>query len=346
MRQIVALGVLLAIGACGGSAPPAASVSQSASAPRTSFPASSTRVNAPTLPLTTVAFSCRLPAYRNDGPVAVDSFIDFPSHTVTASSGHGTFYDAAVARWLPIFQNQLSPDGLRYAYTEGWAVSPSSPTRVHIVNAATDADVRVVSMPGQLPYFVLDWTNGGIDLGIGYEGRGPGVWRLDPNSGTVTKVSEDLYPPGAQWIGVVDPSDTEPYRSAMSGMPEANRIDRRDSTGRATTWFYRPGHALFWVAFAGDFSLLVQSGWSNPTDPSIGGTEYWLVTAPNQATELASYTYQQQSQYDTLTNGFFRAVVDDHGIWIGGQSGLYLVSPTGSMLRVYDQSAFPAGPCA
>lgn len=346
MRGIAALVILLAIGACSGAPPPAVSVSQSASTARTSTPTSSTGVNGPVLPLTRVTFSCRLPVYNSTGASAADSFIDFPSRKVTAAAGRGTFYDSTVARWLLVFQNQISPDGRRYAYTEGWGVSSSTPARVHIVDAATDADVRVVPMPDQQPYFVLDYTSAGIDLGIGYEGRGPGVWRMDPASGAVTKVSGDLYPPGEQWIGVVDPRDGQPYRSAMSGTAEANRIDRRSSTGQMTMWFYKPGHAVFWVAFAGDSALLVQSAWTNTADPAIGGTDYWLVTAPNQATELASYTYQQPSSYSDLGTGFFRAIVDERGIWIGGERGLYLVTQSGLLLRLYDAPAYPAGTCS
>jgi hypothetical protein len=291
------------------------------------------------------SLACRLPVYDYVGGATVDSFIDFPSRSVTPSSSHGTFYDPAVSRWLPVSQKQVSPDGLRYASTEGWNVNPPKATRVHVVDAATDGDLRVVSMPDTQPYFVIDFTDVGVYLGIGYEGRGPGIWRLDPNTGAVTKVSDGIYPPDAHWIGVVDPRDPQPYRSPLSGEPVQNRIDHRDSAGQTTPWFYRPGHALWWVAYAGNSALLVQAGSSNPTSASMWSMEYWLVTAPNQARELAAYTSQDSSPYGDLQSGFPSALADKHGIWIGGTQSLHLIARDGSILRAYAGSAYPAGTC-
>ncbi len=349
MRQVLTVAVVVMIGACSAPQP---SGDTAASSPRVAFPvsptsaaASSTRQTGPILPLTTLGFACRLPAYHYEGPSVVDTFIDFPSGSTTAASSHGTFYDAAVSRWLPVFQNQVSPDGLQYAHTEGWTVNQPKATVVHVVDAATDRDIRTVSMPDTQPYFVLDYSSTGVYLGIGYDGRGPGVWKLDPSSGSVTKVSDGLYPPDAQWIAVVDPKDPQPYRSAMTGEAVQNRIDHRDSAGQTTTWFYRPGHALWWVAVADNSALLVQAGWSNPTSASMWGIEYWLVTGPNQARELAAYTSQESSPYVDLQNGFPRALADTHGIWIGGTQSLYLVTQGGSILRVYAGSAYPAGSC-
>jgi hypothetical protein len=294
--------------------------------------------------LTTVDFSCRLPAYRRGGE-ATSWFIDFPALSVSVTSELGTFYDAAVSRWLPAFQNQVSPDGRRYAYTEGWSASPPSAPRVHVVDAGTGADVRVVTMPDAQPYFVIDFTGTGVDLGIGFEGRGPGVWKLDPTTGVVTKVSDGLYPPSTQWLGVVDPSDPQPYRSAMTGMPGENRIDHRDAAGQTTTWFYRPAHVVRWIAFATNSALLVRSDWSDPANASVGGTEFWLVSAPNEAIELATYTFQETSPYLDLSNGFQTAIADSHGIWVGGEQSLYLVTLQGAVLRVYPKSAYPASGC-
>jgi hypothetical protein len=288
--------------------------------------------------------ACRLPVYRYVGGSAAGSFIDFPNGAITDASAHGTFYDAAVARWLPIFKDQVSPDGRRYAYFEGWSVNPPRAIRVHVVDAATGVDIRVVSMPDTQPYFIIDFTNTGIYLGNGFQGRGPGVWRLDPDTGTVMKVSNGLYPPDAQWIGAVDPKDPQPYRSAMTGMAGENRIDHRNAGGQTTTWFYRPGHVLLWIAFAGAPKLLVQASWSDPNNPAIGGVEYWLVTAPDHATELAAYSFQETGPYSGLTD-LPRAVADRHGVWVGGGQALYLFTPAGSILREYPQSVYPAGTC-
>lgn len=326
MRQILALALGVVVTACGAS---------SASAP--SATPATTQDNS--------TLACRMPVYRFVGGSAAGSFIDFPSGAITDASAKGTYYDTVVRRWLPIFRDQVSPDGLRYAFFDGWTVNPPTPTRVHVVNAATGAEMLAVSMPDMQPYFVMGFTNTGIYLGNGFGGRGPGVWRLDPDTGKVTKASDGFYPPDAQWIGVVDPKDPQPYRSAMTGMAGENRIDRRVAGGSATTWFYRPGHVLLWIPFAGAAKLLVQASWSDPANPAIGGVEYWLVTAPNRATEVAAYTYQESSPYSGLTD-LTRAVADKHGVWIGGGQSLYLVTPSGSILREYAQSVYPAGTCS
>ncbi len=357
MRQILALAVTAVISACGGNASPgvashSASASVSPSSPAstaaipspTPTPASPSPSSAPVLPLTSVGFSCRLAAYRRGGE-ATSWFIDFPALSISVTSELGTFYDTAVSRWLPVFQNQVSPDGRRYAYTEGWSASPPTAPRVHVVDAGTGADVRVVTMPDAQPYFVIDFSGTGVDLGIGFEGRGPGVWKLDPTTGVVTKVSDGLYPPSAQWLGVVDPSDPQPYRSVMTGMPGENRIDHRDAAGQTTTWFYRPAHVVRWIAFATNSALLVRSDWSDPANPSVGGTEFWLVSAPNQASELAAHKFQESSPYADLSDGFQNAIADRHGIWIGGGQSLYLVTLQGAVLRVYPKSAYPASGC-
>jgi hypothetical protein len=315
MRGILTLTIVVFVAACGGT---------SAQAPGPG----ATGIAQGTL-------ACRLPVYRYVGGAASDAFITYPNRSLMDAPGHGTFYDAAVSRWLPYFGNQVSPDGRRYAYTEGFSANPPTATRVHVVDAATDQDVRVVSMPDTQPYFVLDYVAAGVDLGIGFEGRGPGVWRLDVATGQITKVSSDLYPPDAVWRGAVDSRDPSPVRSQMTGTPEYNRIDRRAADGTTTTWFYLPGVGLRWIPFAGDSALLVEAQGS-------GGFEYWLVTAPGQGRKIASASDQA---YAALADGFGRGVVDSHGVWIGSQVSLYLVTNTGSILTEYDREAYPAAAC-
>lgn len=348
MRGSVALGLLVVLGGCGGVATTAGR-SPAPSAAGVSSPisdvASPVRTAESVVPIATVDFSCRLPVYSYPagGGGAADAFIEFPGRSTVAANANGTYYDPAVSRWLPVFQRQVAPDGLRYAFTEGWGLSPTSPARVHVVDAATGNDIRVVPMPDMQPYFVLDFTAAGIDLGIGYEGRAPGVWTLDPATGHITKVSESLYPPDAVWTGAVDPRDPNPARSSESGQPQVNRIDRHDPSGATTTWFYLPGHGLLWAPFAGNGAILVQAYWMNQLDPTQGGVEYWLVTGPNRSTRLAAYRYPESGP---IALGFgSTAVSDGHGIWLSGQQGLYLVTPAGSILRVLESPVYPAGAC-
>jgi hypothetical protein len=294
-----------------------------------------------------VDFTCSLPVYSYIGPRLIDATIALPTLKTTQGGEGGYYYDREVSRWLPVTRNSVSPDGRRYAYSEGWAVTPQAAPRVHVVDAATGKDIRVFTMPDPLPYGVADFTSTGIYLVISYEVIGPGVWRLDPATGTVTKVSDGHYrPAGAAWSSVVDPRDPNPTTSAMDGQPQPNRIDRIDGAGGAVTWFYKPGYAVYSIAFAGDKALLVQATIQDNTG-AMYKTEFWLVSAPGKQTKLAGYDGADQppSPYRDLSSGFFNAVADVHGIWIGSEHSLYLVKPSGQILRVYGESAYPANAC-
>jgi hypothetical protein len=200
-------------------------------------------------------------------------------------------------------------------------------------------------MPNAAPYSVIDFTDKFVYLAIRYEASPPGYWSVDPSTGAVAKASDGYYQrAGAGWSGTIDSRDPKPYQSPFNGELGNNRIDYRDAAGQTTTWFYRPGHALHWVAFSGTLAVLVYAGWRSE-DPTIGGIEYWLVTGPNQSAQIASYSDSQASPYMDLMNGFFSAMADAHGIWIGGQQSLYLVKPTGVIQRVYGESAYPANGC-
>jgi hypothetical protein len=271
--------------------------------------------------------------------------VTFPDRSLTPVGAGGYYYDAAISRWLPVQRWAISPDGRRYAYTEGWSVNPPKAPRVHVVDAVAATDLLVATMPDARPFAVIDFTNAGVYLGIRYEGSGPGVWLLDVVSGKVTKVSDGYYAPNASWVSVIDSRDPNPYKSPFSGEVAPNRIDHREAGGQTSPWFYHPGHALHWVQFADVDSLFVQASWNVPNDPQTGAVEYWLVTAANQATLIAAYTSREASPYDDLWDGFLRAIADSHGIWIGGEQSLHLVTRTGVIQRVYPQSAYPANGC-
>ena len=297
--------------------------------------------------LTIVDFQCSLPVYSYSGPRLIDAMLALPTLTTTPGGEGGSYYDREVGRWLPVGRQSVSPDGRRYAYAEGWNVTPSAAPRVHVVDAATGTDIHVVTMPDAQPYGVADYTSTAIYLVIAYEGTGPGVWRLDPATGVVAKVSDGYYKPaGAAWNSVVDPRDPNPTTSATDGKPQPNRIDRIDGAGSAVTWFYTPGYAVSFVAFAGNHELLVQAT-ALVNSNVMYRTEFWLVSAPGKQTKLAGYdgAVQPPSPYRDLSSGFFNAIADAHGIWIGSDHSLYLVKPNGQILRVYGQSAYPANGC-
>jgi len=304
------------------------------------IPTARTAAPFPLPPLTHVDFSCRLPVLGSASTGFDFSFIDFPSRrqSPTNSQGSYIYYDAVVDRWLPAPSYVWSPDGRQYAIADNPPATPPTPTHVHIVDSATGADVRVFTMPDTQSYFVLEFTTKGMELAV----AGPGVWRLDPTTGHVVKVSDGFYAPEDEWIGVWDPRDVLPSPiSGNSPRNPADRIDHRDATGTLTTWFYQPGKVLSWMPFLGTPALLVEL----ETD---AGVEYWLVSGPNRSTRLASYS-QTSRQTLPLTDmdigGFSRAVADTHGIWLGGGS-MYLITVSGVIERVDDHGGYPAGICA
>jgi hypothetical protein len=285
--------------------------------------------------LATVDFSCVLPVYGYNP----SGFISFPDRTLRHATESGYYYDRAVSRWVPVHREAVSPDGRRYAYTEGWSANPPTAPRLHVADAATRTDVRVATMPDTQPYQVVDFTSAGVYLHISFEGTAPGVWLFDPATGGLTKVSDGFYPPaGAAWISVVDPSDPNPHIGTMTGIPDPNRIDRRDDAGHTTTWFYAPGYSVSWAAFAGSPALLVSAfQQQDPNGPYQQA--YWLVNGPKQATRLAFNSGQPGS----LELG--SAIADAHGLWISGQNSLYLARRDGTILRVFYGSVYPANGC-
>jgi hypothetical protein len=295
------------------------------------------------LPLTPVDFHCALPVYSYANSHVIDSMLAFPALTSTSGGEGGFAYDRPLGRWLPVGHQAVSPDGQRYAFTEGWGIGAAP--RVHVADAATGQDIRVVTMPDAQPYAVADFTSAGIYLVVSYEGTAPGVWLMDPTTGAEAKVSDGYYQrAGAGWKSVIDVRDPNPVPSALDGQPQPNRIDRVDGSGGAVAWIYRPGHALYAVPFAGSPALLVQANTSNATNT----TEFWLVAAPGKAVKLAGFSYDTSSEstYLDLANGFFTAWADTHGIWITGGNSLYLVKRSGQVIRVYDHTAYPAGACS
>ncbi len=299
----------------------------------------------PALPRTRVDFSCRLPVYSRDGVQISDAFVAFPELATTPAGQGGFYYDQPVGRWVPVPRQAVSPDGRQYAYAEGWSADSPAAPRVHIVDASTGTDLRVVAMPDAQPYTVVDYAASGVYLVIGAGGTAPGVWKIDPARGSLTKVSSSLYQPaGPGFFGVVDRRDPSPYKSAISGQEQPDRIDRRDASGRVVTWLYQPGHGLAWVTMPGP-ALLVMARSRDETQRAEQ-VEYRLVSAANRSTTLAAYSGGDPSPYRDLEDGFPSAVADAHGVWIGSASTLYLVTLEGLLLRVLDQPAYPAGACA
>jgi hypothetical protein len=300
-----------------------------------------------TLSLTRVDFSCRLPVLDFAMPGVSDAFINLPAGTLTPAGTGGFSYDQVVERWLPVARNAISPDGRQYAIAKDWALSPPSPTRIHVVDAATGTDVRVATMPDNRPYVVADFTSAGVSLVPNGDAAEPGVWRLNLETGALTKISDGNYqPPVGEWIGVVDPRDPNHQVSHATGfpVPQPDRIDRRDASGKTTTWMYKPGYWLYWFAFVGSPLLLVEASRVVDGATRSKDDEYWLVSGPGRSTRLAGFSGDELSPYRDLVIG--SGMADQHGIWITGAKSMYLIRRNGSILLVADHGGVPVNACA
>jgi hypothetical protein len=273
-----------------------------------------------------------------------DAFIDFPAGTLTPAGTGSYYYDWVVERWLPVARRQVSSDGRQYAITKYIELSQPPIMRVHVVDAATGVDAQVTTMPDYRAYAVVDFTSTGVILVPYGDTVEPGVWRLDPSSGGLTRISPGYYqPPVQEWAGIVDPRDPNPQVSNATGSPVSmpDRIDRLDESGKTTTWMYKPGYWVYWFAFEGPPLLLVEA--SRVDLAGIHYYQYWLVSGPGRSTLLASYSGDELSPYRDLV--FASGLADKHGIWISGAQSVYLVKRNGAILDVSSHGAVPVGAC-
>ena len=205
-------------------------------------------------------------AAGGDAALFQGGFITFPQATFKADSAgvirsepnqqdlvtdatpalHGAggvpFYDLAMKRWVPVGSNQTSPDGAFYAYT-------TDPTQIHIVDVARASD-RVVTLQGQPQgsIQIVDFDSRGVEFLYTSYHQLAGVWRLDPASGSVTRIAAldfvDLVSNGYAWISAFDPRDPSPPSQPNSRLlfDSVVRVDL--ATGAKTVWYYARGFAV------------------------------------------------------------------------------------------------------
>jgi hypothetical protein len=235
-------------------------------------------------------------------------------------------YDWQLGRWLPAKPRSVSPDGLRYAYGTGFGP-------IHLVDVATGIDRAFKGPAG--PDTVLYYAEEGVYFNHEWEGPpGPGLWLLDPTTGTVQTVFSDKSVEAvggfAAWLPDVNPADPHPIFDQYSGENYPNQVLRRDLNGGPTVrWFYQPGRIVTVVGFDRDrHPLIVSETLSSPNTVQI-----WQVPAANQGHQIYSGTQLAE------------IVADDHGIWFADQQGISLYTPAQGLQRVSTAEATLAGPC-
>jgi hypothetical protein len=254
-------------------------------------------------------------------------------------SGRGRItFDPVVKRWLPVSADQLSADGLHYAYAAPIFPAPTSSqagpgpfaigVSIHVVDVLSAGDSIVFSSDGQPFYTVVASTQQTIYLTAACaEGCGQDslkLWRLDAPTGILTKVS-DLR--GFGWSIRGQVAWVATYNEG--GHP-GQLIRLSLTNGQVQVWLGASGMEL--IGFDADGNPLV-------TLNDAGASALIRVTAPQQSEKLFSGPSNGQLS---------AAVADGQGTWLGGgQSGgqgIYLFMNATGMQKVSDFPGLPLGP--
>lgn len=311
----------------------------------------STALPFPDLPLSTVAFSCRLPVYRQ-GSTIEDSFISFPANTVTVDPNgkNGMYLDRAYSRWLPVPRTAVSPDGAGYTYIE--IGQEPDIFFIHLVGVVSGKDVAIresasASGFGAEPQ-IFDYSADGVYLTEAFEHVWPGVWLFQQPIGPIHKVADIEVPEisagsGVFWFGAVNAADPSPFstRSSAGILPdEVNRLDLK--TGTRSQWLYRSGVDLEVLGVDTSGRPLIRV--LVPGGGGIGGSDFFnhseseLLLGLNTTSQRSIFKGQL---VDTLSG----PIADSHGVWFGSDQGIYLYSDAGGMQKVSDHPGLPANGC-
>ena len=367
LGRLVALAIVV-VSACSQASTPVAHVSATASPQgspiraATPTPAASSTPAAspsgtvlpfPDLPLSTVAFSCRLPIYT-EGTVIEDSFITFPDGEIspTPVGTGGMYFDRAFSRWLPVHRSAVSPDGISYAYIEIGQEPDVFYIHMVGVNGDQQKDVSVqesasASGFGAQPQ-VFDYSANGIYLTEAFEHVWAGVWIFVQPAGPIRKVTDIEVPEvsagsGIFWYGAVNPADPNPFSTRSSAgilSDEVNRLDLKTNT--RTQWLYRPGFGLEVLGVDASGRPLIRV--FAPGGGGIGGNDFF----DHSASELLlgmSPTSQRSIYKGQLVETLGNPIADSHGVWFGSAQGIYLYTSSGALIKVSDHPGYPANGC-
>jgi hypothetical protein len=305
-----------------------------------------------------INLSCRLPIVINQYEFAfTGGFISFPSAAYQADpngvitgsptnisttkatpvlSGAGglPFYDLAMRRWLPVGAGQSSPDGGSYAY-----LVPSNPRSLHVVQVATGVE-HVTLLPPPQPGFqweLQDFSGAAVFLST-YSSSGgfisAGVWRLDLISGSLHQLTAAqnilMVQNGTAWVGLVNPADPAPPIPGQGvAFDSIGAINL--STGKQTTWMYKPSMSVQLMAVddAGGIVVALEP------PPDFATTSIVLYQAPGVAGDVVV----------TTTGSGLDFAEPDHGrLWFGSGDAIYNWAPATGLKKVFAIKAVTSGP--
>ena len=207
-------------------------------------------------------------------------------------------YTWALTKWLPVRQEWVAPDGMRYAYSDRLGA-------LHVVDARISQD-RLVN--GSKVWSVIAFRPEGVYAAVrGGSTAAAGLWRIDPNSGTVRQLQADgawrYVSPGAAWaLTTTPPSVPPPFWYTPQFGPFGNTLVRLDlATNQQATLYVRTDT---------EFRLL---GVDDQGDPAIADLHYVvspliIVTAPGRFLSVGS-------------GSWVNAAVDGGRTWFGENYG-------------------------
>ena len=297
--------------------------------------------------------SCRLPLFSITPSMSTGEFLSLPGGQIVADPNGGfatsgvvsrseaqpvlkgtlpAVYDRAAGRWVPVGTGAISPDGSRYAYTD-YSPRPNGAFTLHVVDIASGRD-RALALATD-SWSALAFTAEGIYAHKAYEGGGPGLWLIDPDSGAVRTIFTDSTVMAVSgqtaWIGTFNKSDPLPQPPGEGG--GYNEVQGRDlKTSTVTTWLYRSGTNLGVIQASG--APILVSGYDS------SGSYLWAVGAPGKADPIADPGNDADFAYASA----FPAPPD--GWWLGTLGGIYLWTPRTGAVLIADVDATPAGACA
>lgn len=351
------LALLILVAGCSTPAmPPAAAGSPSASPVAASSPAAPTRPS-PTwtlglgaTALSPVDFTCRLPVYVEAGQGSADAFIDLPSGTATTEPAGPQsivragrelignyvihYYDRAYSRWLPVERNDVSPDGSHYAFADRALADPQNPAsraQLHVVDVKSGAELVFDGGDWASPYEVLDYAAEGIYLVI-TGGAGNGLWLMDPTTGATAQVANLSRVQGRAgansfWVGFHNLDDPHPV-----GSLPPNQLDLVSvPDGARVTWLYAPGNSVYFLGqdVSGHPIVFVAD--------IAGASDLRILLAPGSSRSI----WTDGNGVPVLSN----PISDQHGVWFGSVSGIFLYSEANGMQKISNQPGFPGNGC-
>jgi hypothetical protein len=232
-------------------------------------------------------------------------------------------YSAVAGKWLPVPPELMSPDGLHYSYL--------APTGYIQLDAADGTEISVGNPQKLTP---LAYTSAGVLL-TGSDIASNGLWLLDPTTKSITAVTPPVgnddwreVSSGAVWG--VDSPGVLGYPAPTSVL----KVTVAPAGGPVTAYKAAAGNSIALIAADRQGGLLVAVTGSAPALIYIGpGGVPTTVPVP--------------SGVSTATLGP-RHHADAHGVWLIGQTGVFLFTPGSGLQSIapgVTTDIVPGGDC-